>query len=155
MALHHGCNEKGHWDTLNITYANAVSRTARTLPGSCQTNHNTAQQPPCAMSVIISYSLNISPSAKERLSQRRNDDGAEARLTFDLAPSGERDSESGESYYANLSKAIGAATIEIGDRLTEWRDAVGDEEKVKEKSVASLTKGRKTIEDESDEEEPI
>lgn len=107
------------------------------------------------MSVIINYSLNISPSAKERLSQRRNDDGAEARLTFDLAPSGERDSESGESYYANLSKAIGAATIEIGDRLTEWRDAVGDEEKVKEKSVASLTKGRKTIEDESDEEETI
>lgn len=110
------------------------------------------------MSVTVSYTLNISPSAEERHAQSSKDNSTEASLSFDLpSPDSKRNYESisSESYYHGLSSAIKAAIEEVGDRLTEWRDAVGDEEKVKEKAVASLVKARKAKGDESDDEETI
>ena len=107
------------------------------------------------MSVTIDYTLNVSPSAKDRRAQKSNNNGTEGNLSFNVVCSpGGKDgmSETSESYYGHLSTAIKAAIAEVGNRLTEWRDAVGDEEKAKERAVASIAKARKAAEDESEDD---
>jgi len=107
------------------------------------------------MSVTIDYTLNVSPSAKDRRAEKLNDNGTEANLSFDVgcSPGGkDKISETSESYYGHLSTAIKAAITEVGNRLTEWRDAVGDGEKGKERAVASIAKARKATEDESEDD---
>ena len=39
------------------------------------------------------------------------------------------------AYYADLSRAVKSATAVVGEDLTAWRDAVGNDEKVRESSI--------------------
>ncbi|KAF9225212.1 hypothetical protein BS17DRAFT_652914, partial [Gyrodon lividus] len=54
--------------------------------------------------------------------------------SFPVAVSSENRSDAKE-YYSALQKSITAAREKLGDELTAWRDAVGNSELGKEKSV--------------------
>ncbi|EJU02870.1 hypothetical protein DACRYDRAFT_21823 [Dacryopinax primogenitus] len=62
-----------------------------------------------------------------------------------------------EQYYAALRSAVVSAKEDLGERLTAWRDAVGDREKEKEGAVVGKKVPKpgeeEEMEDEEDEEE--
>lgn len=108
------------------------------------------------MSLKISYYLDVSIEVKERLAKVVDHGGAESIITYPIVtPSDVSNPFDSKLYYAELSNALKLAIVEVGDRLTEWRDAVGNDEKEKERVAVSLAKARKAADDESDEEEVI
>lgn len=110
------------------------------------------------MLLSITYHLDVSSEANERRTPKNG--AADVQSTFSypviVTSQNSKSSESdSKAYYEELSKAVKLAIAEVGDRLTEWRDAVGNEEKEKERVVASLALARKAVNDESDDDETI
>ncbi|KIY50530.1 hypothetical protein FISHEDRAFT_27304, partial [Fistulina hepatica ATCC 64428] len=77
----------------------------------------------------------------------------------DLKPSATREyqiaatsSNSRKEYYTFLRDAIVAAKTQIGDELTEWRDAVGKAELSKEASKPAKSEFDESENDEDDQE---
>lgn len=103
------------------------------------------------MPITIDLALNVSAATKERLPSNASSD-ATSTLSY---PTLSKSDTSTSKYYSNLSSTLKAAIVDVGDLLTTWRDAVGDEEREKEKVAASIAKARIASGDMSDEEETI
>lgn len=110
------------------------------------------------MSLSINYQLDVSSEASERRTPRAGTGDAQSTFVYSVIATSQNSKSSisdSKAYYEELSKAVKLAIAEVGDRLTEWRDAVGNEEKEKERIVASLALARKAANDESDDDETI
>lgn len=103
------------------------------------------------MAITIDLVLNVSAATKERLPPNASS-AATSTLSY---PTLSKSDTSASDYYSDLSSTLKAAIANVGDVLTIWRDAVGDEEREKEKLAASITKARIASGDMSDEEETI
>lgn len=108
------------------------------------------------MSVSITYQLDVSNDARGRLAADTTTENPNATFSYPVkTPPTSAESTSSATYYAELSRAIRGATSEVGDRLTEWRDAVGNDEKEKERVAAAAAQARKAADEDSEEEEAL
>ncbi|KAF8316124.1 hypothetical protein DL93DRAFT_2078377 [Clavulina sp. PMI_390] len=107
------------------------------------------------MSLSVSYDLSVSAEAQAR--KQPPDTSAEKSFSYAIAEPTSRtiaEVDTSNRYYAALSKALKDATKDVGDRLTEWRDVVGSDEKEKERTVAAMAQARKAADDSEDDDQP-